>query len=462
MQRLLIVDDDEDIVSLLTNFFSKHQFEVISAEDGKTAVSKLKNEVVDLAICDFKLPDYNGIELLQKLKIIAPDIAVIIIAGYADVKIAVDALKKGASDYVTKPLYPDEILHSVNSALARRRQKSEEQKQTKRAPDKREFIQGSSKGAKRVKKHVDLVAPTNMSVIIQGETGTGKEYIARAIHEKSRRNQEPFVAIDCGALPNELAGSELFGHIKGAFTGAVTDKAGCFEAADGGTLFLDEIGNLSYENQIKLLRAIQEQKIKRIGSNKEVKINVRILAATNEELKDAVRKGEFREDLYHRLNEFSIQLSPLRDRVDDIMLFASFFLKRSNLELFKSVNSFSSSAEKALKLYRWPGNLRELKNVIKRAVLLCEEKTITTQHLRDEITDPDYFSFAKEGADENEEVEVTDLKSIVAKAEKKAIEQVLKQTAYNKSKTADILKVDRKTLYNKMKVYDIDDQPPIK
>ena len=266
MNRVLIIDDDQDIRLLLNRFLTKNKFEVESASNGEAAVQLLKSSTFDLILCDFKLPDATGLELIPKIKIINPNAAIVIITGYTDVKIAVQSIKLGAYDYVTKPLYPDEILMTIKQAIASKSKKDEPKKKL----GKSQFIIGDSPQSKQVQKHIKLIAPTDMSVIIHGETGTGKEFVANEVHNQSKRKDQPFVAIDCGALPKDLAGSELFGHVKGSFTGAMNDKTGSFETANGGTLFLDEIGNLSYENQVKLLRVIQERKIKKIGSTKDI------------------------------------------------------------------------------------------------------------------------------------------------------------------------------------------------
>lgn len=459
MPSILIIDDDPDITHLLDKFFTKKGYDTQTAQSGEEGTELLKENGADVVLCDFKLPDYDGLDMIKKLKIIDSSVQVVIITGYSDVRVAVDALKIGAYEYVTKPLFPDEIFHTVESALKAKQSEDEDQQDKVRSDRKPFFIIGESPESQLIQKHVKLIAPTNMSVVLVGETGTGKEYVANEIHRQSRRSEDPFVAVDCGALPKELAGSELFGHVKGAFTGALSDKKGCFEVADTGTLFLDEIGNLTYENQIKLLRVLQERKVRRIGSNKELPIDVRIIVATNENLKNAVKRGDFREDIYHRLNEFTIDLDPLRDRKEDIMIFARHFLEEANKDLFKSIKGFSSAAVKAFKLYQWPGNLRELRNVVRRSVLLCEEKEITEEHIPQEILSPDYFEFANKSHEDgnNGSDPITDLKSVAEKAEKQAIIQVLKQTGYNKSKTADILKVDRKTLYNKMRSYNIEE-----
>ncbi len=453
--RLIIIDDDQDISLLLKTFFEKNGFNVGTFNNGKSAVSWLKKNQVDVILCDFKLPDYTGIEILQKIKILQPNAQVIIITGYSDVKIAVEAMRKGAFEYVTKPLYPDEILMTVNEAIEIGNEVRNE-KPTEVGKPKREkrFITGNSYSAQLTQKHIALIAPTDMSVIIQGETGTGKEYVARAIHKQSKRKNRPFVAIDCGALPKELAGSELFGHVRGAFTGAIADKKGCFELADKGTLFLDEIGNLSYDNQVKLLRVLQEHVIKRIGGVKDIEVNVRVIVASNETLIDEVKSGEFREDIYHRLNEFKIDLAPLRERREDIPVYLIHFLDLANTELGKQVKGFTKEARQRLIDYYWHGNLRELRNVVKRSVLLCQGKQIESIHLPTEIVtfkETNQFSLDKSlvGSFPGS------LKEVVWQAERMAIIKTLKLTHNNKSRTAEILDIDRKTLYNKLKTYNI-------
>ncbi|MGD1889451.1 MAG: sigma-54-dependent transcriptional regulator [Cyclobacteriaceae bacterium] len=449
MSKVLIVDDDQDIRLLLDRFLAKNGFTTATAATGDEALSITKKETYDLLVCDFKLPDITGLELIPKLKITNPEAAIIVITGYSDVKIAVKAIKLGVYDYVTKPLFPDELLLTVKQAIASK----QVAKQPKKTQKSTRFIIGESPQAKQVMKHIRLIAPTDMSVIIQGETGTGKEFVANEIHNYSSRIGKPFVAIDCGALPKDLAGSELFGHVKGAFTGALNDKTGSFEAANGGTLFLDEIGNLSYENQIKLLRVIQERKIKKIGSTKDIPIDVRLIVATNENLSDAVKQGEFREDLYHRFNEFKIELAPLRERKADIKLFADSFLEKANQELNKSVEDFDDSVMRRMKEYYWHGNLRELHNVVKRSVLLAQTPEVTLDCLPEEIKSPSYFDDLS-----TEEItsEPENLKSVSKLAERDAIINVLEKTGYNKTQAASVLNIDRQTLYNKMKSYNID------
>ena len=458
MQSILVVDDDKDICTLVSNFLGKKGFSVTVAHNGDDAVGKLKKEEFALILCDYRLPDTNGVEMIQRVRLIQPGAAIVIITGYSDVKTAVDTFKHGADDYVVKPLYPDEILMTIKEAISKKeegKRSTQSKKKTTSGQSQVVYVDGVSPQAETVKKHIELVAPSDMSVIISGETGTGKEYVAKAIHQKSNRQGNPFVALDCGALPNELAGSELFGHVKGAFTGAVTDKAGTFELADSGTLFLDEIGNLSYENQVKLLRVLQERNIRRIGGSKVVPIDVRIVVATNEDLTEAVKEGKFREDLYHRLNEFKIELSPLRQRKEDIMLFAKHFLNKANKSLNKSVKSFSKEVEGHLNEYHWYGNLRELNNVVKRAVLLCGGDEIEKDHLPGEILNSSthvHLSQANIGANGSED---NILKAVTGSAERQAIIDVLEKTGFNKSKAAEVLKIDRKTLYNKLKAYDI-------
>lgn len=466
MEKILIIDDDKDICLLLEKFLTKKDYEAKSANSGEEAVKILKKHEFDCVLCDYKLPDSDGLEMLQRIKILQPHVAVIIITGYSDVKTAVETLKKGAYDYVTKPLFPDEILLTIKNAIqsSREKEKVEENELVKAEAQpkkdrkltrnvKKEYLTGKSKQAEIVQKHIDLIAPTDMSVIITGETGTGKEFVANAIHLKSKRKDAPFIALDCGALPKDLAGSELFGHVKGAFTGALNDKKGSFELADGGTIFLDEIGNLTYENQIKLLRVLQERKIKRVGGIKDIEIDVRVIAATNEDLKDQVKTGNFREDLYHRLNEFKIELSPLRERKSDVMLFANHFLDLSNDQLDKNVQGFDEEVEEKLVNYYWHGNLRELNNVVKRSVLLCQGNLVTRECLPREIITPEYFDMNTPASNQSDGA--ADLKAVSENAERSAIINVLEKTGYNKTKAAEVLNIDRKTLYNKLKAYDI-------
>lgn len=460
MLRLLIIDDDKDICLVLSKFLTKNNYEVDVAHRGDEGLKLLRAHDYTLILCDYRLPDFTGVEMLRKIKLLQPSVAVIIITGYSDVRTAVETFRYGANDYVTKPLYPDELLVTIKETIAKNEKRNSvetedttpEVRKNKVTSAPLNFIVGKSVQSQTVQRYIELIAPSDMSVIINGETGTGKEFVAQSIHRYSKRANYPFVAIDCGALPKELAGSELFGHIKGAFTGAVSDKQGSFEVANGGTIFLDEIGNLSYENQIKLLRVIQERRIKRIGATKDIPIDVRIIAATNEDLTKSVKEGRFREDLYHRLNEFKIQLSPLRERKDDILIFANYFLEKANQALHKNVKTFSPEVLTQITNYFWYGNLRELNNVVRRAVLLTVGDEVQSDSLPQEIIQAhSSLILPGEMADDN----VGLLKSIAGSAERQAIIDVLEKVNYNKSKAAELLKIDRKTLYNKLKLYNI-------
>lgn len=460
--QILIIDDDQDLCRVLSNFLKKNSYEVEVAYKADDALKLLRSNTYDLVLCDYKLPDMSGVEALQKIKVLSPEVAVVIITGYSDVRTAVETFRYGASDYVTKPLYPDELLVTVKETIQKKQERNQAKsgkplsRPTADKPSEGtpKFIFGKSEASKSVQQYVDLIGPTDMSVLIIGETGTGKEFVASSIHKQSNRSDKPFVAIDCGALPKELAGSELFGHMKGSFTGAIADKPGSFEMANGGTVFLDEIGNLSYENQVKLLRVIQERKIRRIGGQKDTNIDVRIIAATNENLSQAIRDGRFREDLYHRVNEFKIDLLPLRERKDDIVNFSELFLKHANQALNKDVKGFSEEVLQHFMNYQWYGNLRELNNVVKRAVLLTKEEKVQTDALPSEISRPRAFA-TPEQAETIEDSHT--LRSVSGEAEKQAILNALEASRYNKSKAADLLRIDRKTLYNKLKLYKIQD-----
>ncbi|RKD18209.1 sigma-54-dependent Fis family transcriptional regulator [Pelobium manganitolerans] len=473
MKKILIVDDEVNIGLLLSKFLTRNGFEAKTATSGVSAFEILEKEEFNLVLCDFRLEDTDGREILKKIKQQYPRTGVIIITGYSDIKLAVELIKMGAYDYITKPLYPDEILNTIKKAIETQQALNEEmdKPKTQTEPGKNrevssqdfrleEYVVGQSPAAKELSRQIDLVAPTNYSVILIGESGTGKESVAKSIHLKSPRKDKPFVAMDCGSLTKELAGSEFFGHEKGSFTGALYTKIGHFEMANGGTLFLDEVGNLSYEIQAALLRTVQERKVKRIGSTKEIDLDVRIIVATNENLIDAISKGKFREDLYHRFNEFGIYMPPLRERGKDIMIFAEYFLLSANRELNKDVKGFSAEVEESFVTYPWPGNVRELKNVLRRAVLLTEGDFIQTKALPLEIS-----TFSKVSAFENA-VETAstngakekklDLKNAALEAEYETILRVLKEVNFNKTKAAQILNIDRKTLYNKMKAINME------
>jgi two-component system response regulator HydG len=460
MKNILIIDDEVNIGLLLSKFLTKNGFLVDAVTSGATAMEHLTSKQYDLVLCDYRLDDTDGRELLIKIKAKYPQTCVIIITGYSDVKIAVELIKLGAFDYITKPLYPDEILATINKALETQTalasgQNVEPQKGAKQPYNQdANFIAGQSQASKDLLRQIELVAPTTYSVILTGESGTGKESVAKAIHMNSPRKDMPFIAMDCGSLTKELAGSEFFGHEKGSFTGALYTKIGHFEMANGGTLFLDEVGNLSYDIQAALLRTVQERKIKRIGSTKEIDLDVRIIVATNENLSVAIQRGKFREDLYHRFNEFSISLPPLSQRGKDILVFAHTFLQLANKELNKNVQSFSTEVEECFLTYNWPGNVRELKNVIRRAALLSEGSEIQLKALPLEISTYAKSAIIETSIQRNDRPR--DLKNAAFEAEYAAILNVLREVNFNKTKAAKILNIDRKTLYNKMKAINLD------
>lgn len=447
MKRILVIDDDTYICNLLVNYLEQNRYQAEYSLSGKKGIKLIEKNEFDLVLSDFRLPDSDGMEVLQKIKELKPYLPVIIMTAYADVRMAVKLIKSGAFDYVTKPIQPEEILSLINRAIA-----SNNKTETSDTFGK-DFIVGKSREIQEVMQHVKVVAPTDITVLIEGETGSGKEYIAKAIHYASNRSKKPFVAVDCGAIPKELANSELFGHIKGAFTGAINDKIGFFEEAKGGTLFLDEIGNLPYENQIKLLRALQERVISRVGDNKDIEVDVRLIAATNDDLIKQLKNNDFREDLYHRINGFKIKLPALRERGEDILEFAEFFIAKANREFNKQVSSLDEHVKKLFLKYQWHGNIRELQNIINRAVLLTQGQVIKPDVLPQEITQ---LSEQQKGSVSEHSVHNHDLKEVTEIKEKEVIVDALKKTKFNKSKAAKILNIDRKTLYNKIKQYQIE------
>ncbi|GAA4310220.1 sigma-54 dependent transcriptional regulator [Mucilaginibacter gynuensis] len=443
MAKILLVEDDSTFSQLLQGFLSKYGYEVDDTNTVKNATALLSKHTYDLFLLDYRLPDGNGLDLLlnaRKQDIHAP---AIVMTSFNDVRTAVKAMRSGAFDYITKPVNPDELLMVIKSAL-----KGEDETGTEEETATGDFIRGTSDEAKKLYDYIDLVAPTEMAVVIQGESGTGKEHAAKFIHLQSKRAGKPFIAVDCGALSKDLAASELFGHVKGAFTGAITDKKGLFEAAEGGTLFLDEIGNLSYEVQVKLLRALQEHVIQPLGSTKQLNTNIRLISATNEDLINSVSNGDFRQDLYHRINEFKINMPALRQRGSDLTLFMSHFIKRANKELDRNVQTLSAEASDLLHNYDWPGNLRELKNVIRRMVLLTPGTDAGIESLPDEM-----LLFTHQQAKAND----TDLKAVNEANERTLIQETLQKVKFNKSKAAKMLNIDRKTLYSKMERYGLKD-----
>lgn len=447
-KHILIVEDDVTFSLMLKTWLGKKGFIVDTASSIARAKKQLKTEAYDLVLSDLRLPDDDGIALLTWMDEEGYSYPLIIMTGYADIQSAVLAMKRGAKDYIAKPAQPDELLKKINEALQPEtlttQHSSDIPKTDKMSPastNSPNFLEGESEAARQLYNYVGLVAPTQMSVLINGASGTGKEYVAHRIHQLSKRAGKPFIAIDCGSIPKELAASEFFGHIKGSFTGALTDKTGAFEEADGGTLFLDEIGNLSYEVQIQLLRTLQERRIRPVGSSKEIEVDVRLISATNENLENAIEKGHFREDLFHRINEFTLRMPSLKDRQEDILLFANFFLDQANHELGRNLTGFDSQASAALQNYTWPGNLRQMKNIIKRATLLAQGNYITYSDIASELTENS--SATNHLNLHNEETE------------KSRILEALRQTNQNKSRAAQLLGIDRKTLYNKLKLYGI-------
>ena len=439
MLSILIVEDDITFSLMLTTWLGKKGFVVRSSSSVSDAKRKLGEEAFDLVISDLRLPDSDGIDLLKWLKNTHPSLPLIMMTSYAEIQTAVQAMKLGAADYIAKPLNPDELLGKIKE-LVYVEEKAPARVPVSSAPDL--YIEGQSQAARQLYEHVRLVAPTDMSVLVTGASGTGKEYIARRIHEQSNRSKAPFVAVDCGAIPKELAASEFFGHVKGSFTGAIENKTGAFVAAQGGTIFLDEIGNLTYEVQVQLLRALQERKVKPIGSNQEIAINVRLISATNENLRQAIEKGDFREDLYHRINEFTIRIPDLKERKEDLLLFANHFLDLANSELQKDIIGFDNDTMQLFQSYSWPGNLRQMKNVIKYATLLATGRYITRKELPEELT---------ENLSSHTNIQLKNVEH-----ERALIRKALQECGNNKTRAAQLLGIDRKTLYNKLKIYQLD------
>ena len=435
-RRILILEDDIAFGAMLKGWLERNDYETQLCSKVSAAKQELAKSKYNLIISDMRLPDGDGIMLLQwarEQNIMTP---LIIMTSYAEVQSAVSAIKLGAEDYLEKPVVPSILKEKIEQALAKSAEPAKPQiKQGKKAST--DVLLGSSALARQMYEHIFKIAPTKMSVLILGESGTGKEYAAKMIHDRSPRKDKPFIAVDCGSLSKELAPSELFGHLKGSFTSAIDNKTGVFEQANGGTVFLDEIGNLHYEVQVQLLRALQEQKVRRVGAAKDVAIDVRILAATNEDLELAITERRFREDLYHRLNEFSLFIPALRDRKNDIKLFAEEFLRQANEELDRNIQGFTPETIRLLEKHHWSGNLRELRNVVRRIVLFAQGNEITPDDLP-VFNEPKIEDFALQPANEKEQIEI-----------------VLHKTRGNKTLAAQLLKIDRKTLYNKMQLYGI-------
>ncbi|WP_308260063.1 MULTISPECIES: sigma-54-dependent transcriptional regulator [Prevotella] len=450
MPHILIVEDDIAFGTMLQTWLRKKGFEVDKATSVGAAVKLLVDNAADLVLSDLRLPDHDGLRLLKWMRDHDNNAPFIVMTNYAEVQNAVLAMKSGAADYIAKPVQPDILLQKIKDALSAANAQPVQTVATPTAPDKlvsnkpvkskkREdsprYIEGKSEASRQLYSYVELVAPTPMSVLILGASGTGKEYVARRIHELSQRHDRPFFALDCGAIPRDVAASEFFGHKKGAFTGADTDKRGAFEMANGGTLFLDEVGNLSYDVQVQLLRALQERRIRPVGGTEEIPIDIRLVCATNENLAEAVADGGFREDLYHRINEFTIYMPKLSERGTDLFLFADLFVRHANEELDRDVEGFDSAAAEMLASHPWTGNLRELNNVVKRAVLLTRGKHITPLELSQAMP-PSQPEPTMALHDED--------------SERSRIVAALRQTNGNKAAAARLLGIDRKTIYNKI------------
>lgn len=455
MQHILIVEDDIAFGTMLQTWLRRKGFEVEKATSVGAAVKLLTEtfgKEVDLVLSDLRLPDHDGLRLLAWMHEHDINAPFIVMTNYAEVQNAVLAMKSGAADYIAKPVQPDILLQKIKDAMEQNAQQSNATTQnstTQNAPTAHNsklktqnakltapsHIEGKSEASRQLYSYVELVAPTPMSVLILGASGTGKEYVAHRIHDLSARADRPFFALDCGAIPRDVAASEFFGHKKGAFTGADTDKRGAFEMANGGTLFLDEVGNLSYEVQVQLLRALQERRIRPVGGTQEIPIDIRLVCATNENLEEAVGEGRFREDLYHRINEFTIYMPKLSERGSDLFLFADLFIRHANEELNRTVEGFDSAAAELLASHSWPGNLRELNNVVKRAVLLTRGNKITTAELTQAM-----------GQIRTDNV----LQLHDEDTERQRIITALQQTNGNKAKAARLLGIDRKTIYNKI------------
>ncbi len=461
MKQILIVEDDLAFGTMLQTWLKKKGFDVEKVTNVGAAARWLTEggaDSVNLILSDLRLPDHDGLFLLTWMRKRNIAVPFIVMTHYAEVQNAVLAMKSGAADYIAKPVQPDILLQKINDALqaASAATPVSQAVSAASAPVSAastnaaascttananasasvpKYLEGKSEASRQLYDYVRLVAPTPMSVLILGASGTGKEYVARRIHELSARKDKPFFALDCGAIPKDVAASEFFGHRKGAFTGADADKRGAFEVANGGTLFLDEVGNLSYDVQVQLLRALQERRIRPVGGDRELTVDIRLVCATNENLEQAVAEGRFREDLYHRINEFTIYMPQLRERGNDIFLFADLFIRQANAELQRQVDGLDAAAAELLVQHSWPGNLRELNNVMKRAVLLARGRQITAAELQ-QAMGPVRQNVVHTLYDEADE--------------RQRIEEALRQTGGNKAKAARLLGIDRKTIYNKM------------
>ena len=461
-RKILLVDDDHDFRWATGNILESTGYKVVHAKDGDEALNFLEKDVPDLVLLDYRMPGRDGLQIAGEMRQRISAVPIVMITGYGEVKLAVKAMKMGVYDYVTKPVDNNDLLFTIKRALETQDLVLEVEHLRNVLSERASLykLMGKSDQVKKLVRHVERVAPTSFTVLIEGESGTGKELVARAIHDLSQVKEGPFVAVDCGAIPETLIESELFGYMKGAFTGAHTDKPGHFELADGGTLFLDEVGNLSYPVQQKLLRAIQERVIQRLGGKKPVDIGVRIVAATNQSIEKDVESGRFRTDLYFRLNEFTIRTPALRDRSEDIPYLAKKFMDEVEEELGKRSSGFSKESLIALTSYRWPGNVRELRNVIRQAVLLSDENApIQPAHLTfsshlipgRKKRGPSVLDGVYNDKESLKEI----VKSYVDTIEKRVIKEAMAEAKGNKSKVAKKLRVDYKTLLRKIKAHGI-------
>ena len=454
--RILIVDDDEDICEMLSQLIQKEGFKAVVANDGEPALKAIRSFSPDVVLLDMQMPEMDGTVVLQKIQASDPDLPVIIITAYGKIRGAVEAIRAGAHGYLAKPFDHNEVIQAVHRALKERqlKQKLKHLSSQLRKDNPLRETMGPSDAVGQLIVKVNRVAKSNFTVIIQGETGSGKEVIASAIHNASLRSKAPFIPVDCGAIPETLLESELFGHEKGAFTGAHAKKSGKIAEADGGTLFLDEVPNLPLASQAKLLRVIQEKKIYPVGASRPVKVDVRLLTASNRDLYELTKSEHFRSDLFFRLNEFTIKIPALRERKEDILYLAKRFLDITNFELNKNIKGFSESAIEALMGFNWPGNVRELRSTIRQSVLLADE-VVTEKHLDIRKRLPETLKSLHSGVKYMPSAE-TSLKEIVRQntvvLEREILRQTLKRTGGNKAKAARLLQIDYKTIHTKLKL----------
>lgn len=442
--KILLVDDEAPSREALTLLLKSVGYQVAGAASGREAFELFASDPCDIIITDLFLPDLNGIDILKKVKSLSPAIEVILITGHASAETAVRAMKEGAFDYITKPLNLEELRIIIDKALEKRRLLSENVYLRKQLREKFEFanIIGSSPAMQKVFNRMKRIIKTDSTVLVMGESGTGKEIVAKAIHFNGHRKDKPFIAVHCGAIPENLLESELFGHMKGSFTGAVKDKVGKFEAADQGTIFLDEIGTMPMHLQTKLLRVLQEQEVERIGSNRPIKLDVRVISATNQNLEDEVKGGNFRDDLYYRLNVIPLYLPPLRERVEDILPLVKHFLQKNCKEMKRPMMTLAKDALEALELYHWPGNVRELENIVERTVALTDGDRITLDDLPSAVRVTASTRVIERGVD---------LVKTIAEIERKMIAEALALSGGVKARAAAMLKLNRTTLVEKMR-----------